>query len=187
MKDPLAAAVMGPRLALGGATEALDLLQKGQLLGVLAQAPGELNTLLQDPRPINDKAEDLVRRAEGMVETLEERGIAAEAPGREIFKAILPADLYDRYLDPAAVGAVAATATQPPPPPAGKAEPPTRSAPRTAPATAAEEDARRSLSPSPSPSPRRRRRRWTRRRDRRPRRPSGGNAGGCLTATKTRR
>ena len=112
MKDPLAAAVMGPRLALGGATEALDLLQKGQLLGVLAQAPGELNTLLQDPRPINDKAEDLVRRAEGMVETLEERGIAAEAPGREIFKAILPADLYDRYLDPAAVGA-----TQPPQPP----------------------------------------------------------------------
>ena len=138
MKDPLAAAVMGPRLALGGATEALDLLQKGQLLGVLAQAPGELNTLLQDPRPINDKAGDLVRRAEGMVETLEERGIAAEAPGREIFKAILPADLYDRYLDPAAVGAVAATATQPPPPPAEyKAEPPTRSAPRTAPATAA--------------------------------------------------
>ena len=60
MKDPLAAAVMGPRLALGGATEALDLLQKGQLLGVLAQAPGELNTLMQDPRPINDKAEDLV-------------------------------------------------------------------------------------------------------------------------------
>ena len=77
----------------------------------MAQAPGELNTLLQDPRPINHKAEDLVRRAEGMVETLEERGIAAEAPGREIFKAILPADLYDRYLDPAAVGAVAATAT----------------------------------------------------------------------------
>ena len=77
MKDPLAAAVMGPRLALGGATEALDLLQKGQLLGVLAQAPGELNTLMQDPRPINDKAEDLVRRAEGVVETLEERGIAA--------------------------------------------------------------------------------------------------------------
>ena len=134
MKDPLAAAVMGPRLALGGATEALDLLQKGQLLGVLAQAPGELNTLLQDPRPINDKAEDLVRRAEGMVETLEERGIAAEAPGREIFKAILPAELYDRYLDPAAVGA-AATATQyrpstdpTPPPPEYKAEPPTRSA-----------------------------------------------------------
>ena len=152
MKDPLAAAVMGPRLALGGATEALDLLQKGQLLGVLAQAPGELNTLLQDPRPINDKAEDLVRRAEGMVETLEERGIAAEAPGREIFKAILPADLYDRYLDPAAVGAVAATATQPPPPPAEyKAEPPTRSAPRTAPATAAEED--NAAVPVPDPDP----------------------------------
>ena len=155
MKDPLAAAVMGPRLALGGATEALDLLQKGQLLGVLAQAPGELNTLLQDPRPINDKAEDLVRRAEGMVETLEERGIAAEAPGREIFKAILPADLYDRYLDPAAVGAVAATATQPPqPPPAEyKAEPPTRSAPRTAPATAAEEDDAAVPVPDPVPDP----------------------------------
>jgi len=146
MKDPLAAAVMGPRLALGGATEALDLLQKGQLLGVLAQAPGELNTLLQDPRPINDKAEDLVRRAEGMVETLEERGIAAEAPGREIFKAILPADLYDRYLDPAAVGAVAATATQPPPPPAEyKAEPPTRSA--------AEEDDAAVPVPVPVPDP----------------------------------
>ena len=153
MKDPLAAAVMGPRLALGGATEALDLLQKGQLLGVLAQAPGELNTLLQDPRPINDKAEDLVRRAEGMVETLEERGIAAEAPGREIFKAILPAELYDRYLDPAAVGA-AATATQPPPPPAEyKAEPPTRSAPRTAPATAAEEDNAAVPVPDPVPVP----------------------------------
>lgn len=146
MKDPLAAAVMGPRLALGGATEALDLLQKGQLLGVLAQAPGELNTLLQDPRPINDKAEDLVRRAEGMVETLEERGIAAEAPGREIFKAILPADLYDRYLDPAAVGAAAATATQPPPPPAEyKAEPPTRSA--------AEEDDAAVPVPVPVPDP----------------------------------
>lgn len=139
MKDPLAAAVMGPRLALGGATEALDLLQKGQLLGVLAQAPGELNTLMQDPRPISDKAEDLVRRAQGMVETLEERGIAAEAPGREIFKAILPTELYDRYLDPAAVGA-AATATQVQGGTEYKAEPPTRSAPRTAPATAAGED-----------------------------------------------
>jgi len=159
MKDPLAAAVMGPRLALGGATEALDLLQKGQLLGVLAQAPGELNTLLQDPRPINDKAEDLVRRAEGMVETLEERGIAAEAPGREIFKAILPAELYDRYLDPAAIGA-AATATQPPPqysrpegpPTEYKAEPPTRSAAEEDDAAVPDTDTDTDTDPVPVPA-----------------------------------
>ena len=139
MKDPLAAAVMGPRLALGGATEALDLLQKGQLLGVLAQAPGELNTLMQDPRPINDKAEDLVRRAEGVVETLEERGIAAEAPGREIVRAFVPAELYDRYLDPAAVGA-GAPVDPPSASTAYKAEPPPSTPSPTRPAPAEDGD-----------------------------------------------
>lgn len=107
MADPLSAAIMGPRLALGGATQALDLLQKGELFGaasaLAAAAPAEVSMLLQDPRPLRDKAMGLLRRAEEVAEKLEERGIAAETPGRELVKPIIPAPLYDRYLDPDAV------------------------------------------------------------------------------------
>jgi hypothetical protein len=107
MRDPLSAAIFGPRLALGGATEALDLLRKGELFGVAsrlaAAAPAEVSQLLQDPRPLQDKALGLLRRAEEVAEKLEERGIAAETPGRELIKPIIPTQLFDRYLDPAAV------------------------------------------------------------------------------------
>ena len=98
IKDPLSAAVLAPRVALGG----LDLLGKGEIFGLVASQAGELGALLQDPRPVQDKAVDAFRRAEEMVEMLEERGIAAEAPGRELVKPIIPAELYDRYIDPAA-------------------------------------------------------------------------------------
>jgi hypothetical protein len=109
MKDPLSAAVLAPRVALGG----LDLLGKGEIFGLVASQAGELGALLQDPRPVQDKAADAFRRAEEMVEMLEERGIAAEAPGRELVKPIIPAELYDRYLDPAATNPGTPSAAEP--------------------------------------------------------------------------
>ena len=109
MKDPLSAAVLAPRVALGG----LDLLGKGEIFGLVASQAGELGALLQDPRPFQDKAADAFRRAEEMVEMLEERGIAAEAPGRELVKPIIPAELYDRYLDPAATNPGTPSAAEP--------------------------------------------------------------------------
>ena len=109
IKDPLSAAVLAPRVALGG----LDLLGKGEIFGLVASQAGELGALLQDPRPVQDKAADAFRRAEEMVEMLEERGIAAEAPGRELVKPIIPAELYDRYLDPAATNPGTPSAAEP--------------------------------------------------------------------------
>jgi len=99
VRDPFAAAIMAPRVALGG----LDLLSKGELFALAAGAPGEVSALLNDPRPIQDKAADVFRRAEEMVEMLEKRGVAAEAPGRELVRPAIPADLYEKYLDPAAI------------------------------------------------------------------------------------
>lgn len=110
--DPLTAFVMAPRVALGGATEALDLLQSGELFGVAARFPAELNTLMQDPRPPQDKAAELLRRAEEITEMLEERGIVAEAPGRELLKPMVPAELFDRYLDPEVVRASTSSPTE---------------------------------------------------------------------------
>ena len=77
-RDPLLAAVMAPRVALGG----LDLLGKGELLSVAVSAAGEFRALIDDPRPVQDKAADALKRAEEMVEMLEDRGIEAETPGR---------------------------------------------------------------------------------------------------------
>lgn len=103
-RDPLLAAVMAPRVALGG----LDLLGKGELLSVAVSAAGEFRALIDDPRPVQDKAADALKRAEEMVEMLEDRGIEAETPGRELVRPVVPPDLYDKYLDPAA--------SKPPPP-----------------------------------------------------------------------
>ncbi len=105
MKDPLAAAIMAPRVALGG----LDLLSKGELFAIAAEEAGEVSALLSDPRPIQDKAADAFRRAETLVEMLEARGVVAEAPGRELVRPAIPADLYDKYLDPAAIEPAPAT------------------------------------------------------------------------------
>jgi hypothetical protein len=99
VKDPLAAAIMAPRVALGG----LDMLSKGELFAVAAKEAEEVSALLSDPRPIQDKAADALKRAESVVEMLEARGVVAEAPGRELVRPAIPADLYDKYLDPAAV------------------------------------------------------------------------------------
>lgn len=99
VKDPFTAAIMAPRVALGG----LDLLSKGELFSLAAGAPGEVSALLNDPRPIQDKAVDAFKKAEEMVEMLEKRGVAAEAPGRELVRPAIPADLYEKYLDPAAL------------------------------------------------------------------------------------
>ena len=105
VKDPLAAAIMAPRVALGG----LDLLSKGELFAVAAEEAGELSALLSDPRPIQDKAAEAFRRAETVVEMFEARGVVAEAPGRELVRPAIPADLYDKYLDPAAIEPAPAT------------------------------------------------------------------------------
>ena len=105
VKDPLAAAIMAPRVALGG----LDLLSKGELFAIAAEEAGEVSALLSDPRPIQDKAADAFRRAETLVEMLEARGVVAEAPGRELVRPAIPADLYDKYLDPAAIEPAPAT------------------------------------------------------------------------------
>ena len=105
MKDPLAAAIMAPRVALGG----LDLLSKGELFAVAAEEAGELSALLSDPRPIQDKAAEAFKRAETVVEMFEARGVVAEAPGRELVRPAIPADLYDKYLDPAAIEPAPAT------------------------------------------------------------------------------
>ena len=51
VKDPLAAAIMAPRVALGG----LDMLSKGELFAVAAKEAEEVSALLSDPRPIQDK------------------------------------------------------------------------------------------------------------------------------------
>ena len=105
VKDPLAAAIMAPRVALGG----LDMLSKGELFAVAAKEAEEVSALLSDPRPIQDKAADAFRRAESVVEMLEARGVVAEAPGREMVRPAIPAELYDKYLDPAAVEPAPAT------------------------------------------------------------------------------
>ena len=105
VKDPLAAAIMAPRVALGG----LDLLSKGELFAIAAEEAGEVSALLNDPRPIQDKAADAFRRVETVVEMLEARGVVAEAPGRELVRPAIPADLYDKYLDPAAIEPMPAT------------------------------------------------------------------------------
>ena len=105
VKDPLAAAIMAPRVALGG----LDMLSKGELFAVAAKEAEEVSALLSDPRPIQDKAADALKRAESVVEMLEARGVVAEAPGRELVRPAIPADLYDKYLDPAAVEPAPAT------------------------------------------------------------------------------
>jgi hypothetical protein len=105
VKDPLAAAIMAPRVALGG----LDMLSKGELFAVAAKEAEEVSALLSDPRPIQDKAADAFRRVESVVEMLEARGVVAEAPGRELVRPAIPADLYDKYLDPAAVEPAPAT------------------------------------------------------------------------------
>ena len=105
VKDPLAAAIMAPRVALGG----LDLLSKGELFAVAAEEAGELSALLSDPRPIQDKAAEAFKRAETVVEMFEARGVVAEAPGRELVRPAIPADLYDKYLDPAAIEPAPAT------------------------------------------------------------------------------
>ena len=105
VKDPLAAAIMAPRVALGG----LDLLSKGELFAVAAEEAGELSALLSDPRPIQDKAAEAFKRAETGVEMFEARGVVAEAPGRELVRPAIPADLYDKYLDPAAIEPAPAT------------------------------------------------------------------------------
>jgi hypothetical protein len=51
MKDPFSAAIMAPRLALGGATQALDMMQRGELFGAASEmasaAPNKVNMLLQ--------------------------------------------------------------------------------------------------------------------------------------------
>ena len=99
VKDPFAAAIMAPRVALGG----LDLLSKGELFTIAAKEVGEVSALLNDPRPIQDKAADAFKRAEMMVEMLEARGVVAEAPGRELVRSAIPTDLYEKYLDPAAL------------------------------------------------------------------------------------
>ena len=105
VKDPLAAAIMAPRVALGG----LDLLSKGELFAVAAEEAGELSALLSDPRPIQEKAAEAFKRAETVVEMFEARGVVAEAPGRELVRPAIPADLYDKYLDPAAIEPAPAT------------------------------------------------------------------------------
>ena len=76
--------------------------------GVAVSAAGEFRALIDDPRPVQDKAADAFKRAEEMVEMLEDRGIEAETPGRELVRPVVPPDLYDKYLDPAA--------SKPPPP-----------------------------------------------------------------------
>ena len=51
MKDPFSAAILAPRLALGGATQALDMLQRGELFGAASEmasaAPNQMSMLLQ--------------------------------------------------------------------------------------------------------------------------------------------
>ena len=92
VKDPLAAAIMAPRVALGG----LDLLSKGELFAVAAEEAGELSALSDPHDP--GKAAEAFRRADG-VEMFEARGVVAEALDANWF-ARHPADLCDKYLDP---------------------------------------------------------------------------------------
>ena len=51
LADPVAAAFIAPRVALGSATQALNLLQKGELFGlaqsVIAQVPAEVSMFVQ--------------------------------------------------------------------------------------------------------------------------------------------
>ena len=105
MKDPLAAAIMAPRVALGG----LDLLSKGELFAVAAEEAGELSALLSDPRPIQDKAAEAFRRAETVVEMFEARGVVAEAPWTRTGSPGDPGGSVRQVLDPAAIEPAPAT------------------------------------------------------------------------------
>ncbi|KAK9906591.1 hypothetical protein WJX75_004621 [Coccomyxa subellipsoidea] len=89
LKTPADILTFGPRAALGAL---LSLPERAQ---TLQQDLDRINMLLQDPRPLEDKRDDLAKEVEGTLVEFVEKGAGVEADVLANLTAALPPELKD--------------------------------------------------------------------------------------------
>jgi len=130
VRNPFEAFSLGPRIAIGGALDLLEIISDPPLL---QRRMDKVKLFVEDPRSVEEKATVAARKVEQKLTMAVDKGKAVESMALQSLQtslqSLMPADLQDKLtkLLPADLAADLAKPPRSPPPPVAATSPPTAS------------------------------------------------------------